>query len=299
MERQHMKLKYILISSITILALFLTACGVNDMKSETSATPEPTITSAIPAVDSLPPATPEDTLSSTATTVPTPTKTSEAEGKTAFIKKTESVPATTIINVAGMDAETLAACFISEPIPDAVFARMDGKTFKKDCTTKRSDLRYVRVLHYGFDGKTHAGELVVNKSISKDILDIFQKLYKAKYPIEKMRLEDDYNADDDASMADNNTSSFNFRVVEGSKNLSRHALGLAIDINPLYNPYIVTINGKKKIEPPESAKYSDRKLDLPYIIKKGNLLYNLFIQHGFSWGGSWAEPDYQHFSKAE
>jgi hypothetical protein len=204
-----------------------------------------------------------------------------------------------IVDVSGYTKEEKLACFTSEKISDKVFARMEGKTFKKNCTTKRADLRYIRVLHYGFDKKTHIGELVVHKSIAKDMLTIFETLYFANYPIEKMRLADDYDADDDASMADNNTSSFNFRTVEGSKTLSKHAYGMAIDINPLYNPYIYMKNGKKKIEPVGAEKYVNRKLDCPYYIKKGDKLYKLFIQHGFTWGGSWSAPDYQHFGKAK
>ncbi len=292
-----MKARYLLSASI-ILSLLFTSCGVKDMDEKPSETVTPTTTATPAATTSLPADTPEEALSSTATTMPTPEQTSGSEGKAAFIQHTKSVPATTAIDITDVDEKTLDACFAAQTIPEAVFARMDGKTFGKKCTTKRSDLRYVRVLHYGFDGKTHAGELVVNKGIAKDIVKIFRQLYKNKYPIEKMKLADDYDADDDLSMADNNTSSFNFRYVEGTKTLSKHALGLAIDINPLYNPYIVTINGKKKIEPPESKPYVDRKLDLPYIIRKGDLLYKLFLDHGFSWGGSWKEPDYQHFAKA-
>ncbi len=202
-----------------------------------------------------------------------------------------------ILVVSGYTQEEILQCFTSAEISDAIFARMQGKTFKKNCTTKRADLRYIRLLHCGFDGQTRIGELVVNKKIAKDILYIFKKLYLADYPIEKMRLADDYNADDDASMADNNTSSFNFRVVEGTKTLSNHAYGLAIDINPLYNPYVLIKNGKKKIEPPDAKKYADRKRDCPYYIKKGDLLWKLFHARGFTWGGGWRSPDYQHFSK--
>ena len=127
-----------------------------------------------------------------------------------------------------------------------------------------------------FDKKTHVGELVVNKALAKAVTAIFRDLYKAKYPIEKMRLIDDYDADDNASMAANNTSSFNFRHVEGSKALSQHAYGRAIDINPRYNPYIVTIDGKRKVEPPNGQKYADRSIDLPYIIHKNDVCYKAF-----------------------
>jgi hypothetical protein len=221
----------------------------------------------------------------------------EAEKK-AFIEKTKAKKSGDKVDVSGMDRATLNKCFFYVSISDDVFARMEGKSFKKDCTTKRSELRYVKVLYYGFDKKTHVGELVVNKAIAKDVVGIFQDLYKAKYRIEKMKLIDDYDADDNKSMADNNTSSFNFRHVEGSKALSQHAYGRAIDINPKYNPYIVTIKGKRKVEPPNGKKYADRSIDLPYIIHKNDVCYKAFVKRGFDWGGSWRpDPDYQHFAK--
>lgn len=109
----------------------------------------------------------------------------------------------------------------------------------------REDLRYLRLLYYGFDDETHVGELITNVAIADEILEIFQELYENQYPIEKMLLIDEYGGDDDLAVADNNTSCFNYRVVAGSTKLSRHALGMAIDINPFYNPY-VTYPGRRK-----------------------------------------------------
>ncbi|MCD7886433.1 MAG: M15 family metallopeptidase [Clostridiales bacterium] len=171
---------------------------------------------------------------------------------------------------------------------------MEGVSFGADCTTAREDLRYVRVLHTGFDGETHIGELVVNRAIAEDIVEIFQSLYEASYPIEKMLLVDEYGGDDELSMEDNNTSCFNFRAVSGTEHLSQHAYGLAIDVNPLYNPYI-TASG---YEPYNAGDYIDRTLDTPYKIDESDLCYQLFTQHGFTWGGSWSSvKDYQHFQK--
>lgn len=188
--------------------------------------------------------------------------------------------------------------FYYEKIKGDVKGRIKGKSYAKDCTVPFEDLRYVRVLHYGFDQKVHIGELIVNAGIAKDIIDIFKELYKAEYPIERMVLVDEYDADDNASMADNNTSSFNYRLVPGSTHLSKHALGLAIDINPLYNPYVQYEKGKTVILPEEGSDYADRTLDCPYYINKKDLCYKAFTKRGFTWGGSWKnEPDYQHFQK--
>ena len=93
-------------------------------------------------------------------------------------------------------------------IPDDIFAKMQGKSFKVNCTVPREDLRYLKVLHVGFDGETHTGELVVSRLIADDVLDIFKQLYEAGYEIEKIRLIDEYDADDEKSMSDNNSSAF-------------------------------------------------------------------------------------------
>lgn len=187
--------------------------------------------------------------------------------------------------------------YISE-IPDDIFARMQGKSYKEDCTVPREDLRYVHVRHMGFDGEAKDGELVVNKAIADDVLAIFEELYKADYPIEKVRLVDEYDADDEASMSDNNSSAFNFRFISHTTRISRHGLGMAVDINTRYNPYVKTVNGKLSIEPANGADYVDRSKDFPHKIDHDDLCYKLFTEHGFTWGGDWTHSkDYQHFER--
>lgn len=209
-----------------------------------------------------------------------------------------ALPAGTIVDDFLKSGDIVSGCFYSSDISDAIFARMNGKSYKEGCTVAIADLRYVRVLYYGFDSSVHIGELVVNKKIAQDAVDIFRGLYDARYPIGKMVLVDDYGADDNASMLDNNTSGFNYRVVNGTTTLSRHALGMAIDINPLYNPWIYTLKGTTVIDPPEAAKYADRTLDCAYYLDHEDLCCRLFIEHGFTWGGDWdTSKDYQHFSK--
>ena len=189
------------------------------------------------------------------------------------------------------------AFYISH-IPDDIFAKMQGRSYKADCTIDREELRYVHILHTGFDGETKEGELVVNKAIADDVLAIFEELYRAKYPIEKVRLVDEYDADDEASMSDNNSSAFNFRTISHTTTISKHGLGMAIDINPLYNPYVKTVNGTLSIEPANAAAYVDRSEDHPYRIDHDDLCYKLFTEHGFTWGGDWVHSkDYQHFEK--
>lgn len=200
------------------------------------------------------------------------------------------------------DTETLEASYaddfyISE-IPDAIFAKMQGKSYKEDCTVPREDLRYVHVRHMGFDGEAKDGELVVNKAIADDVLAIFEELYKADYPIEKVRLVDEYDADDEASMSDNNSSAFNFRFISHTTRISKHGLGMAVDINTRYNPYVKTVDGKLSIEPANGADYVDRSKDFPHKIDHEDLCYKLFKEHGFTWGGDWTHSkDYQHFER--
>jgi len=186
--------------------------------------------------------------------------------------------------------------FYVKKIDDEIFARIKGKSYKDDCTVPLEDLRYLHVLHKDLEGKTHEGEIICNIYIVADLLDIFQKLYAANYPIEKIRLVDEYNADDETSMRDNNSSCFNFRFISHTKKVSKHGLGLAMDINTLYNPYIKEVNGKRILEPATAEKYIDRSKNFVYKIDKNDLCYKLFKEHGFEWGGDWTDrKDYQHF----
>ena len=197
-----------------------------------------------------------------------------------------------------LDAQELENGFSQQEITDALFVRIKGKSYKDNCTTSLSDLRYLQVLHYNKEGEVLKGELICHQSISEDLLTIFRELYKAKYPIERMVLVDEYGADDEASMQANNSSAFNFRYVTGTKSLSRHSRGMAIDINPLYNPYVRQRNGRTVVEPTNAEAYVDRTKDFPYKIVKGDLCYRLFKKYGFTWGGEWKNSkDYQHFEK--
>lgn len=163
------------------------------------------------------------------------------------------------------------------------------------------DLRYMNILYYDFNGDVQTGELICNKAIAEDLIEIFYELYENEYQIESVRLIDDYNGDDTASMEANNTSCFNYRPVEGTSSLSKHALGCAIDINPFYNPYVVFNKGKAGetyISPAGSEIYADRSKVFAYKIDENDLCYKLFKEHGFTWGGNWNScKDYQHFQK--
>ena len=188
------------------------------------------------------------------------------------------------------------AGFAISPITDAVFERIRGRSFKADCTLPREELRHLCVRHVGLDGGTHEGEMIVNRHIAEDVLDILRRLYEAGYPIERIRLVDEYGADDELSMEDNNSSSFNFRFISHTRRVSKHGLGLAVDINPLYNPYTKIVDGERTVEPVTGAPYLDREADFPCRIDHDDLCYRLFTERGFEWGGDWVScKDYQHF----
>lgn len=195
----------------------------------------------------------------------------------------------------GMDS-----CFVAQPISDQIFQRMKGKSYKNNCTVPLASLRYLRVLHRNIDGHTQLGEIVCNASIADDLLSIFRQLYEQGYKIERITLIDDYDADDEASMKANNTSCFNFRPVAGTTTLSKHSRGMAIDINPLYNPCLHLKTNK--VQPTTGKPYSANRQNIRNtpvaIISKDDLCYRLFTEHGFRWGGSWNSiKDYQHFEK--
>lgn len=189
--------------------------------------------------------------------------------------------------------------FFYEPIQEAVKQRILGISYGEDCTVPMEELRYVRILYVDFYGQTQQGELICNEYIAQDLVEIFYELYQAGYPLESVRLIDDFGGDHTLSMECNNTSCFNYRVVEGTSTLSKHAYGLAIDINPLYNPYVTYRGGTQHVSPAISAPYADRSLDFPNKIDEADLCYQLFMEHGFTWGGDWRTmKDYQHFQKS-
>ena len=159
----------------------------------------------------------------------------------------------------------------------------------------------LQVLHIDFQGNTQKGVIVCNKQIAHDLQTIFAQLYEARYPIERIRPISEYGDDDERSMQANNTSCYCYRPIEGSKKLSNHARGLAIDINPLYNPCVRRKkDGTLSVQPATGKPYVDRSRTFRYKITTQDLCYRLFTRHGFKWGGSWRSlKDYQHFEKVQ
>lgn len=216
------------------------------------------------------------------------------------VKNLDGLAAGTVIPQEDIEGGELDDYFVSYPIVDALFDRIYGLSYKEDCTIPVEELRYLKVLHYGYDQQIYVGELMVNASLAEDFLEIFKVLYENQYEIEKMLLVDDFGADDNWSIENNNTSAFNYRVstLDGVT-LSNHAYGCAIDINPLQNPYVIYYDWGMDTYFDVSVPYMDREdMSLEHMIDHEDLCYQLFTDHGFTWGGDWENPkDYQHFEK--
>jgi len=189
---------------------------------------------------------------------------------------------------------------ISQITPEIKKRMIEGNSYRAGCPISLKDLRYIKVKYIGFDNKEHIGELIVNKSVASDIVNIFRELYSIKYPIRKMELVSNYNGSDFASIEADNTSAFNCRFIDGTKKWSNHTYGKAIDINPIENPYV------------SKSGYTSHKKSYPFVarVRKNNssaykamLLKNdkavkIFKKYGFRWGGDWnCCKDYQHFDK--
>ena len=156
-----------------------------------------------------------------------------------------------------------------------------------------AQLRTVRLAYWGFDGRAHDGALVVNRRVTQDVVRVFARLYRARFPIRRMVPLSAYRGSDDASMAADNTSGFNCRRVDGSTSWSMHAYGEAIDLNPLENPYVLG----RRVLPPAGRRYVDRTDVRPGMVVEGGAVVRAFEAVGWKWGGRWTRlRDYQHFS---
>jgi len=178
---------------------------------------------------------------------------------------------------------------------DAEMGRHMSASWRPGCPVGLSSLRLLKLSFWGFDGRSHVGELVVHADVSRDVVAVFRRLYDARFPIERMELVDAYGGDDDRSMAANNTSAFNCRHKTNSTSWSEHSYGRAIDINPIQNPYVAG----REVSPPAGARYADRSLDAEGMITTGDPVVEAFDAIGWGWGGAWRTvKDYQHFSRS-
>ena len=163
------------------------------------------------------------------------------------------------------------------------------------CPVGPSRLRRVEVTYWGFDHKAATGSLVVEADAVADVVTVFARLYRARFPIRRVRPVDAYRGSDRRAMAADDTSAFNCRyaVAPGRRRWSLHAYGRAIDVNPVENPYV--IGGE--VRPPAGAAYLNRARVRRGMAVADGVLVRAFAAVGWSWGGRWTgSPDYQHFS---
>ncbi len=172
-------------------------------------------------------------------------------------------------------------------------ATMIPTTYRVGCPVHLRDLRLLTVRFWGFDRRVHAGEIIVHRLVANDIVGVFRKLYEARFPMRRIVLEDHYAGVRNASTLANNTSGFECRPVTGGTRWSRHSYGLAIDINPLQNPYVYEDG---RITDPRAAQYLDRTRPKPGMILDSDVVVQAFAAIGWRWGGDFVQtPDYQHF----
>ena len=236
------------------------------------------------------------------TTTETTTEETTTQGK---LKSLDGYAPGDVISSDLIDDSNLWQYFTSSEISEggSVYNRIYGQSYVENDYIALSDLRYLKMLHVNFDGEYQVGEMIVNKAVASDVMEIFETLCSEGYQIEKMYLIDNYwtgdaTGSDWNSIDHNNTSCFCYRPATGSSKLSKHSYGLAIDINPQYNPYVsIQDDGSYKFSHDNAADYVyNRSSDMPHVITTSDRAYELFSAYGWTWGGSWSNPkDYQHF----
>jgi hypothetical protein len=277
-------------SLVALCLAALVACSGAD-RTASPPTPEPSTAEGVQSEEAGAPPTAPTTTTATAPvpeTTSTTTTGSPASNTTtaqrAVVTTVTTVTTTPPVEVAGYESS------VSE-IDSATAARMTA-SWRAGCPVPLRELRLVRITHWGFDEQPRPGELVVHSGHAEAIRRAFADLFAARFPIEQVRLIDEFGGDDDRSMAANNTSAFNCRYVKGSTRWSQHAVGRAIDINPVQNPY-VTRGG---VDPPAGRDYLRRDGSRQGVITANGPVVKAFARIGWGWGGRWVSPDYQHFS---
>jgi len=180
-----------------------------------------------------------------------------------------------------------------ERLDAATRAEMTGVSWHRGCPVPLRELRVIHMTFWGFDRTAHTGELVVHRRWADDLVHVFRRIYRARFPIRRMRAIDRYDGDDHRSMRADNTSAFNCRHVAGTTRWSQHAYGRAIDLNPVENPYV----SGRHVSPRAGRRFADRSLHRRGMVHRGDVAWRAFHRLGWGWGGSWSGArDYQHFS---
>lgn len=185
----------------------------------------------------------------------------------------------------------LSMLFADEPIIDSDLTFKEAIAGTQAPKELRDELVLIDVQYYSTDGKLHQGQLVVHEDVKKDVLEIFEIIKEEKFPVKKVLPIVEYDWSDDASMEDNNTSGFNYRYIAGTKRLSNHAFGKAVDINPRFNP-VIYADGRIS---PSGAEYDPEKEG---TFASDHPIVQAFKERGWRWGGDFQSfKDYHHFDK--
>ena len=176
-----------------------------------------------------------------------------------------------------------------------VTAAQLGASYRPGCPVGPAGLRLLRLRYLGFDGRAHTGSLVVAAGVARTVASVFARLYAERFPIRRMVPVSAFGGSDERSLAADNTAGFNCRyaVATGAKHWSAHAYGLAIDVDPVENPYLEA----GVVHPAAGARFLDRSRARRGMAVPDGPLVRAFAAAGWLWGGRWAAtPDYQHFS---
>jgi hypothetical protein len=185
-------------------------------------------------------------------------------------------------------------------LPTALEAQMRGTTWKPGCPVPLGDLRLLAVSYWGFDARPHIGPLVVNASAANDIVQVFRRLFEARFAIHDLKLAREFHpAQENHDTPGDPTAAFNCRPVvtpTGAKaTFSQHSYGLAIDINPIENPFVVDGYVRNRYARP----YVDRSQQAVGMIHDDDVVVRSFAAIGWGWGGDWhSGQDYMHFSRS-
>lgn len=168
-------------------------------------------------------------------------------------------------------------------------------TWRRSCPVEASDLAYLTLSFWGFDRAHHTGELLVHRSVARDVVSVFRSLHRARWPIEEMRITRAVELDAPPTGDGNNTGAFACRPARLSSDWSEHAYGLAVDINPFHNPYV----REDLVLPERAIAYRDRSWRRPGMIFPKDVVTRAFARIGWSWGGNWrSSKDWMHFSRS-
>ncbi len=181
------------------------------------------------------------------------------------------------------------------PIPFEVAREMTGVSWREDpACPPFAELRLLEIPFVDFAGEEQTGELVVSASVAEEVVAVFEELRAARFPLASMRRIETFGGSDAASMRANNTSAFNFRLIEGTVVPSHHGLGIAVDLNPVQNPWI----RGERVDPIEGTPFVDRSVERPGMILDGGVVVEAFERRGWEWGGRWRDSlDLHHFSR--